>query len=150
MSKQVSMHRCGLDSPVMEEPRDAGRRMPGLGAKLSWCMAHRLDPDGDRWTDASLAVALTKTGVKVSVTFISSLRRGIKENASFPVLAGFSRVFGVPLQFWIDERVARVVMEPKELPQKLAKELDELSRSDPEELAAVLDLASRLLQEQES
>lgn len=83
----------------------------------------------------------------MSVAFVSSLRRGTRENTSFPVLAGFSQVFDVPLQFWSDERVARVVMTPRELPPGLADELDELSRRDPEELAAVLSLASRLLQQ---
>lgn len=140
---------CRLDLLLMEESQqsDGGRRVPGLSAKLAWCMSHRLDPDGDPWTDASLSVALTKRGIKVSVAFISSLRRGTRENTSFPVLAGFSQVFDVPLQFWSDERVARVVMTPRELPPGLADELDELSRRDPEELAAVLSLASRLLQQ---
>ncbi|MHA6752175.1 hypothetical protein ACX31A_15100 [Dermacoccus nishinomiyaensis] len=127
-----------------------GRRVPGLSERLSWCMANRLDPDGDKWTDASLAVALTKRGVKTSVTFINTLRRGVKENASFPVLEGFSRIFSVPLEFWSDERVAKVVMRPRDLPEALAEELAELSRRDPEELAAVLDLASRLLQQPEA
>lgn len=126
--------------------RPTGRAIAGLSERLKWCFANRLDPDGEQWTDEAVAVWVTKhQGVPLSYSFVRALRTGQKTNASWPVLSAMSEAFGVPLQFWSSSVVAEAIMGGAEMDADLAAELSRLARSNPAELAAALELASRLL-----
>ncbi|PLS87140.1 MAG: hypothetical protein CYG60_03500 [Actinobacteria bacterium] len=58
-------------------------------------------PDGSRWAGAEIERA---TRGEVSRFYVSRLRRGLIADPGFKKVVAISRVMGIPVQAWLEDR----------------------------------------------
>ncbi|HEX6499759.1 MAG TPA: XRE family transcriptional regulator [Micromonosporaceae bacterium] len=76
-------------------------------------------PDGSRWTDRTVAEALTSAGYKVSHTHIWALRTGEATNPPIGTLRALADLFGVAVAYFVDDETAARIDPQLELAGRL-------------------------------
>lgn len=71
--------------------------------------------DGELYSNETAALALSDLGIKVTGQHLWHLRSGRRDNPSFRLLEGISRLFGVPIAYFSDGETERQVVEELEL-----------------------------------
>src|ERR1041385_5114634 len=100
--------------------------MMGKGAgewTPSATLAERLDrlfrtvrkPDGSEYSLREVADAITATGESISFAYIGQLRNGVKDNPNIRHLHAIAKFFGVPLDYFTNERLAETVAQELDL-----------------------------------
>lgn len=89
----------------------AGQRgtIPGLAANVHWLRDNIPDSRGERRTWAQIAEEMTDLGQPISVAAVTMFSNGRTTAPSAMNLYYLSRVFGVPMEFFLDEEVNRRV-----------------------------------------
>lgn len=87
--------------------------LPDLAERLD--LLFRTVPRGDGskklHSSASVAQALTRQGMSVTPNHIRALRTGRRGNPSFRLLVALADLFGVPLDYFVDDSVAAEIQE---------------------------------------
>lgn len=89
----------------------ASEGMSDLARKLDRLFDAVPKPGGGRYSNESAAQALAELGVTVTAQHLWHLRTGRRDNPSFRLLEGISRLFGVPIGYFSDEAIERQVSE---------------------------------------
>lgn len=141
--------RCGSGT-VEGRCAIATHGIPDLGEKISFLMSHTVDPDGQAWTDDTLAAAVRDAGrrrgmvIRCSSDAVRKIRRGIITSPGFPVLDAVAEVCGnIDRRYFTDGEVTGRVQDgilSGEHPDAEAQALlDRLVAMSPEELQRLLD-----------
>lgn len=93
-----------------EAPAD---ELPHLAERLDLLFTTVPRGEGDRrlHSSASAAQALEEQGISVTPNHIRALRNGTRRNPSFRLLTGLAGLFHVPLDYFVDDTVAKDVQE---------------------------------------
>lgn len=85
---------------------DADGGLPGLADQLDHLFTTIPKPDGTGlWTNTTAVAAMAETGVVVTRAYMSQLRRGKRNNPTARVLKAIADLFGVPIDYFLDENV---------------------------------------------
>lgn len=109
-----------------------------LSQRLRWLMEHIPSPRGKRWTQEALARACAARDVEVSTSAIAHLVTGRRKAPSVKLLATIADVFGVPIEYFLDDSVALAVQKETDRLLELHAQwrqtlADEALRSSPSE-----------------
>lgn len=109
----------------MELANDASRaggqnEPPPLADKLNHLFAVVRRPDGGEYYGKHVVAAVRETGVELSASHLSELRRGIKSNPTVRVLQALANFFEVRVSYFFDDPAA-VEQTEKELEQRAAE-----------------------------
>lgn len=89
-------------------------QIPRFTQRLRWAFENIPGPDGRPLTTERFVALLPEQGVhgvSISVSYGHQLRSGQKSNPTAPLLEAISRVFGLPQDYWWDDRVEAVIRE---------------------------------------
>lgn len=111
---------------------DSSGGIAGLATKLDYLFTTVPKPGGGKYTNESVAKALTERGISVTTTHISHLHAGRRNNPSAVLLEGIAQLFGVPLSYFFDSDLeTQVNAELRKLAQLRDKRVTELlARTD--------------------
>ncbi len=126
--------------------------MPGadVAGKINYLIG-QIHPGDREYTHAEIAAGIAqKTGITVTPEYIGQLRAGKVTNPSMRTLAGLARFFGVPMDTFYDDDVARQVQREIELAVALRRAsaynlAARLPRLAPEQLDEVVALVNHYL-----
>lgn len=95
------------------------RRQLNIAERLTKLIETVRRPDGSRWTDRTIAEALTDAGYKVSHTTIWALRTGETSNPPVGTLQALADLFGLTVAYFLDENEAARIDPQLELADRL-------------------------------
>ena len=77
-----------------------------LAARLDKLFRSVRRPDGTEFSFREVAEAVTEAGEPISHSYIAQLRSGIKDNPTLRHMRGLARFFGVPVEYFTNDRLA--------------------------------------------
>lgn len=85
--------------------------IPGLAANVHWLRDNIPNSRGERYTWVQIAEQMTELGYPISFAAVTMISNGRTTAPSARTLYFLSRVFGVPMEFFLDEEINRRVRE---------------------------------------
>lgn len=104
----------GLDIPMTNLPSEPNPNdLEHLAERLDtlFTTVPRSDDSSQFHTSASVAEELSKQGIEVTPNHIRALRTGRRNNPSFRLLVGLAELFHVPIDYFVDDSVAKEIQE---------------------------------------
>ncbi len=109
----------------------------GFAGRLNYLFATVTVAQGQQYSNAHVASAITAAAVPISASYVWQLRKGIKENPTKKHLEALAGFFGVPAAYFFDDAVTDTVSQQLEELKAVQRRLAEIGRSDQAQMMAL-------------
>ena len=122
-----------------------------LADKINWLFENIRHPSGREYRYEEVEAATAENGRKITISYLSKLRRGEQNNPNWTVIRSLAQFFNVPVTYFYDETLSKDYLDQLKLAASIDPQTRQIAlrsgRLSPKKKQAILNLIELLAED---